>query len=137
MKRIAEIIDGKVWRVFDVPDAKEPPRGNNQLRFVDVTGMKPEPEEGDLYDGETFTKLSVDDLKEKLMTTRDAMLAQHAHLFETALCHYMHGGITPDDRGYLNWREKMRTLKQNPAFDPKNPTWPDLKDEIIAERNRT
>ena len=31
----------------------------------------------------------------------------------------------------------MRTLKQDPDFDPKNPVWPDLKDEIIAERNRT
>ena len=78
--------------------------GNQQLQFAYVTGMDPEPEEGNLH--------------------------------ETALCHYMPGGLTADNRGYLNYRKKMRTLKQNPDFDLKSSVWPDLQDENIAERNR-
>lgn len=76
-KRYAQVIKGKCHWKFDISTLPEWNQDDTRWLTIDITSMFPEPDEGDLYDGVSFSKPSVPTPKEPdpLAGLREALKA--------------------------------------------------------------
>lgn len=62
-KRYAIIQGGRCHWKFDITTL---PEWHDELQVVDITGVTPEPEEGDIFDGTSFSKPVVSQVAERV-----------------------------------------------------------------------
>lgn len=130
-RKIAEILNGKVWRTFET---NMPPGvsavENPALFFVDVTDLPAVPEDGWVYENGTFTAPSLAVKAAEFHPKMLRALKDEEWRMRRAQCNFMLGTLDGKDRGYLAWVVKMMDLVETPEFEAGTVTGVSLEEEL-------